>query len=177
MLVIGLGNPGTTYEKTRHNVGFMVLDAISQAFDFPEFSFSKKHNALVSKGMIHERTTTLAKPQTFMNNSGKSVQSLAKQDKDLLVIHDDIDLPIGTLRISENRGSAGHKGVESIIQTLGTKNFKRLRIGIQPKKGKPEDTESFVLKQFSKAEQSQLKEVISQAVLLFETSLQKKEGA
>jgi len=175
MIVVGLGNPGTKYNHTRHNAGFVAIDYIATKYNFPEFKLSKKHTALVSEGMINEKSVILAKPETFMNKSGASVQSLIKQDKDLLVIHDDIDLTLGTTKIASNSSSAGHKGVQDIIQVLGTQDFNRIRIGIQPKTGKPKDTESFVLKQFSEEEQLRLKEAINQAISLFESSLQKKE--
>ncbi len=161
MIIVGLGNPGAKYEGTRHNAGFVAIDYIAAKHDFPEFKLSKKHNALVSEGMINDKPVTLVKPQTFMNNSGSSVQSLTKQDKDLLVIHDDIDLPLGTTKTTENSGSAGHKGVEDIIQTLGTKDFSRIRIGIQPDTGKPGNTEVFVLQKFTPEEQQLLQETIT----------------
>ena len=161
MIVVGLGNPGTKYDGTRHNAGFVAIDHIASTHNFPEFRLSKKHDALISEGMVNNKPVTLAKPQLFMNNSGSSVQSLTKQDKDLLVIHDDIDLPLGTTKIANNSSSAGHKGVEDIIQALGTKDFKRIRIGIQPEDGKPEDTEVFVLQKFTSEEQELLNETIA----------------
>src|SRR3989344_1814964 len=167
-LIIGLGNPGEQYEKTRHNVGFLVVDVLAKQWQCDEWSFDKKSSSLladcVKPGFTQPGVTQpvlLAKPQTFMNNSGKAVKSLiaklglakaglAKAKPSLVVIHDDIDLPLGTVKVSSNRGSAGHKGVESIIQALGTKNFTRIRIGIQPATGKPKDVETFVLKKFTK---------------------------
>lgn len=147
-LIVGLGNPGKKYEKTRHNVGFMVLDALKE-FELPN--------------------ATLAKPQTFMNNSGKAVKSLVAKyqilnTKYLVVVHDDIDISLGKIKISVGRGSAGHKGVESIIQVLGTKNFTRVRVGIQPALGKPKDVETFVLKNFTSKELLLLKQVIAQSI-------------
>ena len=156
-VVVGLGNPGEQYENTRHNVGFLALDAIAKEYNFPEFTLSKKHSSLVSEGMITETKVILAKPQTFMNSSGKAVQSLMKTKPTLIVIHDDIDIPLGEIKISENRGSAGHKGVDSIVQSLGTKEFTRIRIGILPQTGKPQDVETFVIKKFSKEESQVIK--------------------
>lgn len=142
--VVGLGNPGKKYEGTRHNAGFMALDAL------------EKENSLLN---IH-----LLKPNTFMNNSGiavkKELKKLKLKAQDLIVVHDDIDLPLGTIKVSTNRGSAGHKGVQSIIEALGTKNFTRIRIGIQPMAGKPENVESFVLRKFTKDEREILKSVM-----------------
>ena len=190
ILIIGLGNPGKKYEKTRHNIGFRVIEKLARKNNFPDFEFSQKFNALISKGKLGKERTILAKPQTFMNNSGKAVKSLmnfykitspglarlnfakqnlgglvhqsfAKQNLGgLVVIHDDIDLPLGKIRISKGRGAAGHKGVESIIKELGTKNFDRFRIGIQPKSGKPKNVERFVLQKFTKGEGEIIKEVI-----------------
>ncbi|MDP4007416.1 MAG: aminoacyl-tRNA hydrolase [bacterium] len=166
-LIVGLGNPGKEYTKTRHNVGFLTLDAFAKEHGFPEFTLSKKHSSLVSEGFLGSTKVLLAKPQTFMNNSGKAVKSLTKNYKlkttNLLVVHDDIDISFGEVKVSKNRGSAGHKGVESIIQTLGTKNFTRIRIGIQPQKGKPGDVETFVLKKFTKAELPLLHSALQQA--------------
>ena len=163
-LIVGLGNPGTKYEKTRHNVGFLVLDDLQRKYGFPEFSPSKKHTSLTSEGIISETKTLLAKPQTFMNNSGKAVKSLMAAKPNLIVVHDDIDIPLGKVKVSENRGSAGHKGVDSIIRSLGTKNFTRIRVGIQPKKGKPSNVETFVLKKFTSTELPLLQSATRQAI-------------
>ena len=169
-LIVGLGNKGKEYEGTRHNVGFLLLDTLQKKYDFPAFTPSKKHASLISEGMLHETKTILAKPQTFMNASGKAVQSLLPKlslgdpKLSLVVIHDDIDIPIGKIKISENRGSAGHKGVDSSIQALGTKNFTRIRIGIQPTKGKPDNTETFVLKPFLSGEKKVLVSCIDTAM-------------
>jgi len=121
--------------------------------------------------MVGEEKVILAKPTTFMNSSGKAVASLTKLSfpqlnlvKELVVVHDEIDLPIGEVKVSKDSGSAGHKGVDSVIQSLGTKDFHRVRIGIQPTTGKPENVESFVLKPFAKEEQDALKESIVDAV-------------
>jgi len=143
ILIAGLGNPGKKYEKTRHNIGFRVIDELAkqQSGDF-----------------------VLLKPQTFMNNSGDEVSAKVNFYKikpaDLWVVHDDIDLKIGEFKISRNRGSAGHKGVESIIKKLGTKDFNRIRIGTCPVRGKPKAVEKFVLQNFTKAEAVVLKKVI-----------------
>ncbi len=154
-LIIGLGNPGKKYSNTRHNIGFEIIDKLSEKNNFPEFRFSKKFDALISE----KDNIILVKPQTFMNQSGKSVRAITSfyKTKELIVIHDDIDLLLGKIRVSENRGGAGHKGVESIIKHLGTKDFTRIRIGIQPEKGKPNNVEKFVLQRFKKEEIKQIK--------------------
>jgi len=146
-LIVGLGNPGKKYERTRHNVGFMALDALKR---------------------VELPNVILVKPQTFVNNSGKAVKSLTKnyklKTKNLVVIHDDIDIPLGKIKVSVGHGSAGHKGVDSIIEELGTKNFTRIRVGIQPEKGKPRDVETFVLKNFTAKETILLQPAITQAL-------------
>jgi len=158
-LIVGLGNPGKKFEKTRHNVGFRVVNEFAKKNNFPDFKISKKFNALISEGEFNNEKVILAKSQTFMNLSGKAVKKLVSsfrfQVSGLWVVHDDIDLPLGKIRIVKNRGSAGHKGVESIIKELGTKNFVRFRIGILPKTGKPKNLEKFVLQKPSKAKPSE----------------------
>lgn len=144
MLIIGLGNPGKKYQNTRHNAGFIVIDELG-----------KKN----PDGFI------LAKTDTFMNESGKAVKKLVASHQspitNLLVIHDDIDIPLGEFKIQKGKGAAGHKGVQSIINELRTKDFWRARIGICPKRGKPENVEKFVLQNFTKEERKTLKEVIA----------------
>jgi len=175
--IIGLGNPGEKYKDTRHNVGFGVVDAFAGKNNFPDFAFSKKFNALLSE----EKEVILSKPQTFMNKSGESVKSLVGFYKipfsNIIIIHDDIDLPVGEIKISKGRGSAGHKGVESIIKKLGTNDFIRLRIGILPKAGKPKNPEDFVIKGFRKEEKDIMEKTIEKAVnaldLLIEQGVEK----
>ncbi len=169
-IIIGLGNPGKKFEDTRHNVGFMVLDKFAKENNFSEFELQKKYESLISEGTITEEKTEgheepkrrrviLAKPQTFMNESGKAVSVLTKpytlSPKPLIIIvHDDIDLPVGKIKIVKDRGSAGHKGVESIIKNIGNDGLIRLRIGIKPASAKAPagDTKKIVLKKFAKEE-------------------------
>lgn len=146
----------------------MVLDVFAQKNEFPGFQLDKKSNALVSEGALNGEKILLAKPQTFMNNSGLTVKSLytrykIQNTKYIIIIHDDIDIPLGKIKVSFGRGSAGHKGVESIIKSLGTKNFTRIRVGIQPSTGKPKNVETFVLKNFAPKEVSILKQKIKEA--------------
>ncbi len=169
ILIVGLGNPGTKYKKTRHNIGFRVLDEFQIENNFSNFEFSKKSNSLISDGVVKDKTILLAKPQTFMNNSGKAVKALINFYKmkisDIIVIHDDIDLVFGTIRISEKRGSAGHKGVKSIIKELGTKDFTRIRIGIRNQKpGTKKNTEKYVLEKFIEQEEQELEKIIKQSL-------------
>lgn len=143
--IVGLGNPGEEYTRARHNAGRMALEHFAGKNDFPEWDFSKKYESLVSepssakasagKGKIKKEGILLLLPETFMNNSGKAVKNLSA--KNTIVLHDDIDLPLGKIKISFGRGSGGHKGVESIIRALKSRDFWRIRIGVSPKK-KPE---------------------------------------
>ena len=168
-LIIGLGNPGKKYQATRHNVGFAITEKFAEKNNFPAFELSKKFNALVSEITLKNEKIILALPQTFMNNSGESAFSLSHFYKiypqNIIIIHDDIDLPLGKIKISLDRGSAGHRGIESIIQKLGTKEFVRIRIGILPDKNKkPEKPEKFVLKKFTKKESELLESTVKQTV-------------
>jgi len=181
IFIVGLGNPGKKFEKTRHNIGFRIVDEFAQKRDvyfFPDFKISKKFKAEISEGKIADQEVILAKPRTFMNNSGKSVKKLIKNCKlkieNLFVIHDDLDLPLGKIMIVKNRGSAGHKGVQSIIDELGTKDFVRFRIGINPSStfyAVVQNVENFVLQKFTKEEEKILKEVIKKTIEAIECSL------
>jgi len=176
--IIGLGNPGKKYEKTRHNIGFAAINNYQTINNFSDWKNTKKFQAEISEGTINDQATILVKPQAFMNNSGKTVKLLAASYKlrvaSLIVIHDDIDLPLGKIKIVKDRGSAGHKGIESIIQNLKTEDFIRLRIGIQPKTGKPKNVEKFVLQKFDKDEENILKYIFEKAVEAIGTII--KEG-
>lgn len=179
IVIFGLGNPGKKYENTRHNVGFMVVDAFAEKNNFPEFKFSKKINALFSENIFDRFKIVLVKPQTYMNESGKAAKKIIGnwelEIRNLFVAHDDIDLPLGKIKISVGRGAAGHKGVESIIKNLGTNRFTRIRIGILPKRENPKNPEKFVLQKITKDEKKILEEVIQKTVEAIELSL--KEGA
>lgn len=131
-LLVGLGNPGGEYTETRHNVGFMVVEAVRREFGLP--GFTVKFKGLASKGKVGPHDVLLLMPQTFMNLSGASVQAAAAFYKieaaDILVIHDELDLAVGVLRTKIGGGDAGHNGLKSITQVLGTANYGRLRFGI-----------------------------------------------
>jgi len=132
-VIVGLGNPGKEYEKTRHNAGRMVVEKLAKEEGFPEFVLNKKAAALVSQGVIEGEKVTLVLPETYMNKSGKSIPSFVKSvraAKDLLVIQDELDLPLGAMKMVFGRNSGGHKGVESVMRAIKTKEFARLRIGI-----------------------------------------------
>lgn len=175
ILIIGLGNPGEKYQNTRHNLGFMVLGALAKENGLADFSFDKKFHAEISEGTIAGQKVILAKPQTFMNLSGGAVKEISSYYKisseNIWAIHDDIDIVLGKIKISKDSGAAGHKGIKSIIDNLGTQNFIRFRVGIQPEKGKPKNVESFVIKDFTKSESNKQKEAISKTVLAIQTAI------
>lgn len=168
LLIVGLGNPGEKYAFSHHNFGFMVLDSLQKKLSSPlnYFSLDKKTNSLIFKA----RELFLAKPQNFMNSSGAAVKSLLdyyKIDiKNLIVIHDDFDLPLGRMKIVEKGGDAGHHGVESIIKTLGTPAFTRIRLGIYGEKKLTNDlkADKLVLQDFSQDEMGKVKHVVKRAV-------------
>jgi PTH1 family peptidyl-tRNA hydrolase len=152
-LVVGLGNPGPQYEKTRHNLGFMLVDMLAGRLQTQVKR--DECRALIGRGIIDNQTVELAKPQTFMNLSGESVSCLVAKDdrsvKRLIVISDDLALPFGTMRIRPQGSHGGQNGLRSIIDRLGTKEFIRLRIGIQPEHPVA-DASRFVLENFAKGD-------------------------
>ena len=166
-LIIGLGNPGEEYKKTRHNAGFLTVDKLVSNSKYPILSTQSKFNAEISQSTINDEKIILAKPQTFMNNSGQAVKAIVDYYKidleNIIVIHDDLDIPIGEYKISKNKNSGGHKGVQSIIDYLGTKDFTRFRIGIMTE-NKKIPTEKFVLERFSREEMEIVKGVIKEIV-------------
>ncbi len=133
-IIVGLGNPGEEYKETRHNTGRMLVEWLGKSLD-AEWKLDKKLNATVSKVKIGKTPVTLVLPETFMNNSGKAVKPLVtsvKGAEKLVVIYDDLDLPFGTNKISFNKSSGGHRGLESIIKAIKTEKFARVRVGISP---------------------------------------------
>ncbi len=170
-LITGLGNPGARFRQTRHNVGFMVMDRLARRLGV---TFSRlESKALATKADYQGKRLVLAKPQTFMNLSGGPVNSLARYYKvaheNILVTYDEVDLPLGTLRLRPGGGSAGHKGMGSIIEKLGSQDFPRLRIGISRPPGRMEAAD-YVLQDFPEAEKNLLNitlEAAVDAILLF----------
>jgi peptidyl-tRNA hydrolase, PTH1 family len=133
ILIVGLGNPGKEYARTRHNAGRMAVELLAKQEKFDGFVFNKKTNALMAEGKIGKERVALMLPETMMNNSGKAVASFIqsiKAAKDLLVLQDELDLPLGVLKMVYARGSGGHKGVESVMRAIKTDQFARIRIGI-----------------------------------------------
>jgi PTH1 family peptidyl-tRNA hydrolase len=164
-LLVGLGNPGREYRHNRHNIGFMVLDRLAEEYKIRPSRVQSL--AIVGIGKLDDARVLLAKPQTYMNLSGRSVASLMRFYKlsleQLLIIHDDIDLPFGVLRLRPDGGPGGQKGLASTIQELGTQQFPRLRVGIGRPPGQM-DPAAYVLQDFHKDEQELLEIVLNRAV-------------
>ena len=135
MLIVGLGNPGKEYEKTRHNAGRIVLEYIAKANDFGDWKNDMKTKSLRAKGQVDSEKFDFMLPETFMNNSGNAVAGVIddkKKLKNLVVVYDDLDIPVGSLKISFNRSSGGHNGLESVIKKVKSKEFVRIRVGVSP---------------------------------------------
>mgnify|MGYP001565960302 CR=1 FL=1 len=179
-LIVGLGNPGKQYEKTRHNVGWMVLDEFMNnvfiegsetklKMNNAQWNENKKARTLYLKTEINKQQIRLLKPLTFMNESGYTVAYAVKNHNlnlanDLIVVHDDKDIELGKVKVQTDRSDAGHNGIKSIIQRLGTKNFTRVRVGVGNEKMNRQDTAVFILKKFGLLEKKKLKEGIQAAV-------------
>lgn len=163
-LIIGLGNPGREYKDTRHNIGFMLIDQVAVRLNARGMKLQAK--AIVTSTLYEEQKIILAKPQTYMNLSGQSVQGLLHFYKipieNLLVAHDDLDIPFGTIRIRPGGGPGGQRGMASTIDHLGTKEFPRLRLGIGRPPGRM-DPKDYVLQMFSKDDMKLLPEVLDRA--------------
>jgi len=164
-LLIGLGNPGREYKDTRHNVGFMLIDRIAVRLNAHGMKVQSK--AIVMTSAYEERKLILAKPQTFMNLSGQSVQGLAHFYKipfpNMMILSDDLDIPFGTIRIRASGGPGGQRGLSSILEKLGTKEVPRLRLGIGRPPGRM-DPAAYVLQNFSRDEMQTLSEVLDHGV-------------
>jgi peptidyl-tRNA hydrolase, PTH1 family len=164
-LIIGLGNPGREYKDTRHNIGFMLIDSLAEKLNARGMKVQSK--AIVISALHEERKIILAKPQTYMNLSGQSVQGLLNFYKipieNLIVAHDDLDIPFGTIRIRPTGGAGGQRGMADTIEQLGTKDFPRLRLGIGRPPGRMQ-AKDYVLQNFSKDEQSLLLDILSRGV-------------
>ncbi|MGE5702350.1 MAG: aminoacyl-tRNA hydrolase [Clostridia bacterium] len=164
-VIIGLGNPGKKYEETRHNVGFMAIDKISESWGIPVQQ--EKFRALVGEGRVGMEKVLLVKPLTYMNLSGESAAEILKFYKlvpdDIFVIYDDLDLPVGQLRLRKQGSAGGHNGIKSLIAHLGTQEFKRAKIGIsRPLPGR--SVSDYVLSEFSKSERPLIDEAIETTV-------------
>ena len=163
-LVVGLGNPGTKYQKTRHNIGFDVVDRLSKRWDAP--ATAKQFGALVGKAQVGTASALFAKPQSFMNRSGQPTVSLKGyyrvESSAVVVIHDDLDIPFGEMRVKNGGGHGGHNGLRDIKLALGEQDFIRVRCGVsRPPEGW--DTANYVLGHWSEEEQGRLSEVVDKA--------------
>lgn len=169
-VIVGLGNPGEEYGSTRHNTGRMAVEFFAKKHDAREFREDKKTKAHVSSGMIGKTAVALVLPDTYMNKSGSAVVKYVKSAKAaerLVVVYDDLDLPLGAMKLSYDRGSGGHKGLESIMRAVKTKKFTRVRVGVSPsvpsgKLKKPQGEKAvvdFILTKFKAAETEELKKI------------------
>ena len=163
-IVIGLGNPGSKYEFTRHNIGFRIIDSLARDMGI-EFNKVKSYYSLISRGMINNHKVMLVKPQTFMNLSGRAVNRVVSYYKiplqDLLIVYDDLNLELGQVRIRKKGSSGGHKGIESIMQYLNSEDIPRLRIGIGNQSVNYNfDCVSYVLSNFNNDEEDKIEKVI-----------------
>lgn len=170
-IIVGLGNPGKEYEKTRHNAGAMCVDLLCEKLNLPEFKSQKKFGALISEGAHENEKIILTKPQTFMNLSGESVQKLVNfyncPLENLIVIYDDVDLPLGEIRVRPDGSAGSHNGMKSVTQSLGSTAFPRVRIGIESRGAespKEQDISSFVLNPFTKTELAAFRASLDKAV-------------
>ncbi len=175
-LLIGIGNPDEQYQNTRHNVGFMMLDYIAKKNDFDDFEINKKLNALVVKGKIDKMTVIMAKPLSYVNKTGDVAIKLKNFYKvkpvDIIILQDDLDIEFGNTKLSFDKNSGGHKGIESIMRSLKTKEFYRLRIGTakraldkareQSDKKRDEFVMKFVLSKFTPSEQDEIKKIFKE---------------
>jgi len=180
LLLIGLGNPGKEYESTRHNCGFMVVDAFASSHN-ASFSPQSKFKSEIAEFLLHERKIIVAKPQTFMNLSGESVGTIARfykiEPKNIWVVADDLDLPLGKIRVRHNGETGGHHGLDSIKNALQTSDFSRIRLGIRGSELRQEhvnsniDTSSFVTSNFTAQEQLLIDRAINLTVNLIEEGI------
>lgn len=178
--IVGLGNPGDEYENTRHNTGRTLVELAHEKFRFSDWKTEKKPPMRWAKGAVADTKAVLVAPDTFMNNSGRAVAHFVKGKKEAgntIIVYDDLDLPLGVIKISHGRSSGGHRGVESVIKALKTRDFVRIRVGVSPKgaKGVPrkpsgeERVLKFLLGKFSPAEKLQLKKVFARTLEALET--------
>jgi len=171
-LIAGLGNPGTKFEKTRHNLGFRVVDLLAERWGFARFE--SRFDGEKAKGATHGKHVLLLKPQTFMNLSGASVAAAANYHKiapgDVWVIHDDLDLPLGHLRIRTEGSSGGHNGVQSVIERLGTPKFVRFRVGVG-RPASPVPVEDYVLQPFGPDERETAQAMVEKTAEAVTTAL------
>lgn len=173
-LIVGLGNPGKQYEKTRHNIGFEVIDTLSERLQIP--LDQSKHKGLYGMGFVNGEKVFLLKPLTYMNLSGESVRPVMEyyqiELEDIIVIYDDLDLPVGRIRLRQKGSAGGHNGIKSIIAHVGSQQFNRIRVGInRPSNGQP--ITDYVLGKFTKDEQELIEEVVQKCAKACEAAIEK----
>ncbi|HEX5797068.1 MAG TPA: aminoacyl-tRNA hydrolase [Candidatus Saccharimonadales bacterium] len=166
LLIVGLGNPGKKYEDTRHNIGFKIIDNFAGKQGFPDWILKKDLKCLLTNHKLGEAKVTLIKPTTYMNNSGEAVQAAKRfyriKDDNVLVVHDELDIDFGTIRIRSGGKAAGHNGIKSVINHCG-EDFGRVRVGIGPKKPARIASEDFVLSRFSETQRANLSLLLQEA--------------
>jgi PTH1 family peptidyl-tRNA hydrolase len=169
ILIVGLGNPGKKYESTRHNLGFMVADKLADQNQSPTFNLNKDFKSEISEAMLGSNKVIIAKPQTFMNESGQAVKAITSfykiPSKNIVVVYDELSIPYGQIRMRVGGQAAGHNGIKSIISHIGP-DFGRVRIGIKNSLLDSLDASDFVLKPFTKDEKSQLPILVNEAALV-----------
>jgi PTH1 family peptidyl-tRNA hydrolase len=176
LLIIGLGNIGEKYEHTRHNIGFDLVDQIQKNWNISPWSEKKSLKAFIAEGTKNGQKIILAKPTTFMNLSGEAAQAIKQyykiENESCMIAYDDLDLPIGTLRIRKNGGPGTHNGMKSLVQMLGSEDFPRLRLGIESRQEKYEAAD-FVLGRWNKTEKEQKESMLNKAEKALETWIEK----
>ena len=171
LLVIGLGNPGKEYAATRHNVGLMSLDRYHSTHDFSGWTLKKDLQAVIATGQVGSTRVILAKPTTFMNNSGEALQKIQKfyqiYNADTVVVHDELDVDFGSIKTKRSGGSAGHNGIKSLSQLAG-EDYGRIRVGIGPKTHAKMDSADFVLQDFSKDQQELMPKILNEVCVILD---------
>ena len=176
VFVIGLGNPGKKYVNTRHNLGFLALDKLKQSLHGSDWQLEKKFQAEISEVIHQQYKIFFVKPQTFMNNSGESIQKLLTfykaSPKDIIVLHDEVDIPFGKIKTTLSSRAAGHNGIRDIIEKLGTQDFRRIRLGVGKSENPNVSLADHVLHNFSETEMQQLPTLLEETEQLLKNFLE-----
>lgn len=179
-VIFGLGNPGKKFQNTRHNFGSLIIDRLAKNQGFV-FSLKPDFESLITELALGQKKVFLAKPQTMMNDSGRAIKKIGQyyriQAQEILVIHDDFDLSFGQMKFTFGQGAAGHHGIESVIENLGTKNFFRLRLGTQPEKSSNIPLEKFVLQKFTRREKKKIPLIIKKAIEIISMTVKQPDAS